>query len=385
MKIKSLIIGVFLLISFWGVAENAVQISDNFLSKESVMLLAKKMYLGLNGCYQGKVGEEAWTALVEEIIFDYQLWTMLMLEGERHNVKIETDLDFVREFNENSIYRFSRGTRYYEFALSGESLLLMLAKRKRMYQGGLITWDFKRQMYYNVKEKYSIKLADYKSWKIADSKKYDFYSTEYNAIEQELKPDDRWWKKVCYYLHHYTIRYYVILMRKYVSWVDSYLLEWGTGKTEKKVKDMRILGVVVIPYVVFVILFFIIRKVLDLGCPKKMPFCWAIGFYLVSLLLFYFGMSPFMTFVAIVALVTLFVGTWCTMYRRKLLDHGPHPLSIPDYGYAYELSGALTKIEAHDRVYHIKPPKTWEDRFEIVKNGTYTKYYESPLGSDDKD
>lgn len=385
MKIKTMIVSALLMIPFLGGAENAVQVDNEVLSKETVMLLAKKTFQGLNGSYKGYVGEDAWTVLVEDIIFDYQLWTMLILEWNKRNLKIESDIDFIREFNKKSIYRFSKGTTYYDFALRGEFILLMLAKKMRLYQGGLITWEFKRQMYNNFKKKYFIKLADYKSWKITESKKYDFFNTEYNAIERELKPNDSWWKKTFYYLHHYTIRYYVILMRKYVSWVDSYLLEWGVGKTEKKVKDMRILGIVVIPYVTFVILFFIIRKVFDIGCPKKMPFCWSIGLYLISLLLFYFGMSPFMTLVAIVVLITLFVGSWLTMYNRKLLDHGPLPLSVPDYGYAYELSGALTKIKAHDRVYHISPPSTWEDRYEIVKNGTYTTYYESPLGSDDKD
>lgn len=44
MKIKTMIVSALLMIPFLGGAENAVQVDNEVLSKETVMLLAKKHF-----------------------------------------------------------------------------------------------------------------------------------------------------------------------------------------------------------------------------------------------------------------------------------------------------------------------------------------------------
>jgi hypothetical protein len=174
---------------------------------------------------------------------------------------------------------------------------------------------------------HTVEVVDHSKWRIRHSFGILFQDTDYDAIENELDENSGKIRKTIYYIHRYTIRYYVIFMRWYIAKATAFV-SYVKEKTNEKVAHWVEMAVLyVIPYLFHIFILAVYKKVNDQPVRFFRLLIPALLLSGVSTILFYFGMSPW-------ALFVVCVGVPLTIYMLPTIieSTAPSPSSGNSYG-----------------------------------------------------
>ena len=145
--------------------------------------------------------------------------------------------------------------------------------------------------------RHNVEITDYTVWKVDRNRFRLIQDSNYNALEHELDKDSGTFKKAIYYIHHYTIRYYVRFLRWYIGKAEELVArakgKWGESTT----RWVSCTVLYVIPYLFHVLLIVAFVKLTGRRTRLFSALFLALLLTGVSTILFYFGMSPWSLFV----------------------------------------------------------------------------------------
>lgn len=368
-------------ISFVALSEVAISVDGDVVTKKDVMKLAQKVYKSKQNANLTQ-SEEA--EIIRNVFIDLEFWRLAAAEIKSRNINLNTThLIYIRSSGlvKNSEYvKLDRGA-----ALNEATAIIVAIRLMNLNPSIILTSDGKRNLRDQFIARYArdhkIELADYSAWKIKRQRGTFVLGSDYNAIEEELDEDTNVFFKAIYYVHRYTIRYYVVFLRWYVekvAGIAGYFKEKGNENAAIWVS--RILYWI-LPYIAHVIVLFIC-----LAALKRRPSVIAIllkgGLLMIaSVLLYFVGMSPWLIFVVFV-LVPVFIiymlpglarpgpTTPITVSKRNLYKFNEYGVPAPT-GSAYTDNGEEVFFNDSDFVYNSKYTKAGELGVESEHNRVY--------------
>ena len=152
---------------------------------------------------------------------------------------------------------------------------------------------------------------------------------EYEADKVEISENAGMLTKIAFFIHRYTVRYYVLGMRWYVRAVKRMSLNAKVNGNKIQGDWIDRIGLFVIPFLLFVTLGTIALR--PWRAESKVKFKRIVGgsltFYFVSMALYYFGMSVIAMYTTFVALPLLLVFIY--VFRDSLFKETPHVRARP--------------------------------------------------------
>ena len=350
MKRKTILIlsMVMVTLSIFGV-DMAIKVGDAENDKEIVLGLASKVFIEKSK----KLGEDkvSESEVIQKTFLDTEFWMIAIAEGARRGLLRPTDQAMwteAQKLREESDYA---SVDPHAFNLQVKAVLVA---RTLLASDGIVVPTSLTELRDIVISRYSqnheIELADYSGWHVDKRHGSLIKDSDYNAIEQELSKDSGVFMKAIYYAHHYTVRYYVQFIRWYMSKAQELAGRFKEDESEKVAKWARIILLYVIPFLFHVIVVVVFCKIMDYNVGPCILLLTPL-FYGISTLLYFFGMSPYSLFTAVVVIplsvcfAVSFVGKIADDdYKRSKLgplyefDHWGHRSPV---GKVYTRSGEL--------------------------------------------
>ena len=236
--------------------------------------------------------------ILEDVFLDMESWLLAMAESADRNLEVsDVSKEDMLAFKAKSPYGKLSDTSLLKIAIAGTVASKNLLEHDHVYAHDGNMRDLILARY---RSKHSIEVADYSGWKINRNRGRLVQDSNYNAIEHELDEDSGWFIKTVYYVHHYTIRYYVIFIRWYVAKAEA-VSAWAKEKFSESVARWILAAVMyVIPYLFHVLLVFAYAKLNGRKARLFSALFLALLLAGVSTILFYFGMSPWSLFIVCV-------------------------------------------------------------------------------------
>jgi hypothetical protein len=309
--------------------ELVVAVDRMALSREDIFEPAEKIISHFDGEYDGLRGQDAWRQLVEDIVLDFKVSVIALEEVKSRNIRMPAPIDF-GEFKQNSVYQyFPRNkveTEYFKACA-----IAMLAKAD-YGENVKVDRSIKRSLLARYQGKHEIKEVGLNE--LLDS--YGNVSTgkfvkgsEYEADKVEIGKNAGAFTKIAFFVHRYTVRYYVMGMRWYVRAVRKMSLNAKVNGNKKLSELIDAIGIFVIPVLLFATLGAIALR--RWKVESKLKFKRIVGFsltfYLVSVALYYFGMSVVSMYITFVLLPLMLVIAY--VFRDSLFKVTPHVRARP--------------------------------------------------------
>ena len=327
--VKTALLTIVSLVAFISTGEPAVQVNGLELSREEIFDSAEKIISSFKGEYDGLKGKDAWRQLLEDMVMDFKLSVIALAEVKSRNIKMPPPIDY-RNFAKQSVYRYFPNskikTEYYKACA-----IAMLAKAD-FGENVNVDRSIKRSLLARYQGGYSMKdigldnlLESYGNVSTGSFVKGD----DYEADKVELGKNAGAFTKAAFFLHRYTVRYYVIGMRMYVRKVKKIALDAKVGGDKKKSELIEGVGLFFLPFLLFVTFFAILLKPLKIEFKLKLKRIvgLSIAFYLLSVALYYFGMSIVSMYFTFVILPMLVVVMY--VFRDSLFKYTPPIRAAP--------------------------------------------------------
>ena len=337
MKLRKILYPILATVALplFGNVEIAIKVDGNVIAKETVIRVARAVFSTRNKMVG--VGEEVEVEVIREVVRDMEYWMIAFAEGARRGVKPPQQSEDLK----NIAKMVKEQSKYYNlddesFKLEGmaafSAYMILTADGVAMPK----TIDAIR---YEVTSRYrrnhQVEIADHTGWRVDRYRGRLVQDSKYNALEHELSPDSGKFLKAIYYAHHYTIRYYVMFQRWYIS-KSLQLVERFKGEVSADVvKWGRIILLYVIPYLFHVFLLVVYAKCRGRAIRLLSLLFWALVLSGVSTVLYYFGMSPYSLFV-------VFVGGPLAIFFMYIQGHGQSGGGSSFGGYSSYSSGGGT-------------------------------------------
>ena len=327
--VKTALLTIVSLVAFMSNGEPAVQVNGLALNREEIFDSAEKIISSFNGEYDGLQGKDAWRQLVEDMVMDFKLAVIALSEVKSRNIKMPPPIDY-EHFAKQSVYRYFPNskikTEYYKACA-----IAMLAKTD-FGENVNVDRSVKRSLLARYQGRYSINdigldnlLESYGNVSTGILVKGD----DYEADKVELGKDAGTFTKAAYFIHRYTVRYYVIGMRMYVRKVKKMALDAKVGGDKKKSELIEGVGIFFIPFSLFATFFAILLRRLKIESKLKVKriIGMSLLLYFLSVALYYFGMSVFSMYFTLVFLPILAVAFY--IFRDSILSWSPRRKLAP--------------------------------------------------------
>lgn len=311
------------------IGELVVAVDRMALSREDIFEPAEKIISHFDGEYDGLRGQVAWRQLVEDIVLDFKVSVIALEEVKSRNIRMPAPIDF-EEFEKTSVYQyFPRNkvkTEYFKACA-----IAMLAKAD-YGENVKVDRSIKRSLLDRYQGKHEIKEVGLNE--LLDS--YGNVSTgnfvkgsEYEADKVEIGKNAGAFTKIAFFIHRYTVRYYVMGMRWYVRTVRKMSLNAKVNGNKKQSELIDVIGIFVIPVLFFAALGAIAlrRWKVESKLKLKRIVGLSLSFYLVSMALYYFGMSVVSMYITFVLLPLMLVIGY--VFRDSLFKVTPHVRARP--------------------------------------------------------
>ena len=159
--------------------------------------------------------------ILEDVFLDIESWLLAMAEGAARNLRFsDVRKEDLLAFKAKSPYGKLGDTSILKMAFAGTITSKKLLEQDHVYvdaQNG----NVRDLILARYRPRHSIVIADHSGWKVNRNRGRLIQDSNYNAIEHELDEDSGGFIKTIYYIHHYTVRYYVLLIRWYVSKAEA--------------------------------------------------------------------------------------------------------------------------------------------------------------------
>ena len=341
MKLKGMLlstVAIAVLPLFGGpVTDPAITIDGGAVAIEKwrVLRAAEELMKSRNNM-QG-LDKDAEQQILKDVFLDLEAGMLAMVEATSRNVQLPNfTRDDLLALKAKSPYRVLGDDIVLTIVIAGNMLGKKLLELDNVYVDAR-NGNVRDLILGRYRPKHRVEVADYSGWKVNRNRGRLIQDSNYNAIEHELNEDSGGFIKTIYYIHHYTIRYYVLFIRWYVAKAET-VAAWAKEKFSETVARWISAAVLyVIPYLFHVLLVFVYARLNE----RKARFFSALflGLLLagVSTILFYFGMSPWSLFVVCVGVplgIYLAPSIWDSMASGGLHYSGG--------GSSYTSSGATS-------------------------------------------
>ncbi|MBQ7176408.1 MAG: hypothetical protein IJS08_03245 [Victivallales bacterium] len=274
----------------YSIKDAAIIIDDGKLSVEKwrVLYVAEELMKSQNSL-QG-IDKETEQQILRDVFLDFESWLLALVEAGDRNLQFADieNKDFLA-FKEKSPYGKLRDSSTLKMVFGGIEVSKKLLEVDHINYNAHNVRDLVLAEY---RSKHRIEVDDYTAWKVNRNRFTLMQDSNYNAIEYELDENSGKFKKTVYYVHHYTIRYYVLFLRWYILKAEK-TVEYVKGKYDENVTNwISVTLLLVIPYLFHVLLVFGYAKLNNRKIRFFSMLFRALLLAGVSTILFYFGMSP---------------------------------------------------------------------------------------------
>ena len=245
-KIRLIVVSAVAMVTLGAIGEPVVVVNGFKLTREALFDSAEKTMRFSGGRYDGLSGFDAWNRLVEDILLDFKIGTIATLELQSRGIKIP--YGGYKQFDINDSRRYFPRS-HVAAAYAQDYAVTMLAKGD--FGSEVVDRSVKQQLVDRYQAKYSVTEIGLRD--LLDS--YGSVSTgtfvkgdNYEASLEELDKDAGMFTKCAYYIHRYTIRYYVIGLRWYVGKVDKMALGALVNGDKRKWEIIKFVGYFLLPY-----------------------------------------------------------------------------------------------------------------------------------------
>ena len=282
--------------------------------------------------------EKAEQQILRDVFLDFESWLLAMVEAADRGVQMKEvgQRDFLA-FKAKSPYGKVDDKIVNQMAFVGTVVGKRILELDHVDTHNGSVRDLILARY---RTRHRVDITDYTVWKVNRNRFKLIQDSNYNAMEHELDKDSGAFMKAIYYIHHYTIRYYVLFLRWYIGKAEA-VAEHAKGKwDESTARWVSRTMLYVIPYLFHVLLVFAYAKCNGRKIRIFSSLFLALLLSGVSTILFYFGMSPWSLFVVCVGVplgIYIAPAVWDSM-----LNEGP---SYSGGGYSYSSGGASSSSE----------------------------------------
>lgn len=298
--IKATMLAVLSLVTFKVVGDPAITVNKLKVDRSEIFGIAEDVMAELGGRYDGLQGKDAWRQLVEDIVLDFKLTLIAHYEIESKNIGVPQSKESmdslakkVKQLMAGSYYRHIPGSKI-KHELAKASAIILLA-RAAFGESVDVDRSVKQRLLTRYQDKYSIQemgleelLESYGRISTGSFVKGD----DFKADKAELDKNAGKFTKVAYVVHRYTVRYYVIGLRWYVRKVKRMALDALVGGEKTKADIIKVVGYFLLPYSLLMIIAIMSYKRSRGRVSFRPLFACVNVLYLLSIVLYYFGMSP---------------------------------------------------------------------------------------------
>ena len=238
--------------------------------------------------------------ILKDVFLDIESWLLAMVEADDRRVKMNEigQRDFLA-FKAASPYGKVNDSAVNHLAFAGTVLSKKILELDRV-DVGAHGGSVRDMVLARYRPRHRVEVADYTTWKVNRNRLSLIQDSKYNALEHELDEDSGAFKKTIYYIHHYTIRYYVLFLRWYIGKAEALVAHAKGNWSESTTRWVSRAVLYVIPYLFHVFLVFAYVKCNGRRIRIFSSLFLALLLSGVSTILFYFGMSPWSLFVVCV-------------------------------------------------------------------------------------
>ncbi|MBR4170349.1 MAG: hypothetical protein IKR48_01710 [Kiritimatiellae bacterium] len=284
--------------------------------------------------------------ILRDVFLDFESWLLAMAEVAGRGLQF-------KELGKAELSAFAAKSPYGKL---GDDVVLRIAFEGSVASQRLLELDHvdvgahngrvRELILARYRSRHNVEITDYSVWKVDRNRFNLIKDSQYNALEHELDEDSWTLTKAIYYIHHYTIRYYVLLLRWYIGKAEA-LVKYAKEEkwSESTTRWVSRTVLYVIPYLFHVILVCIFIKCNGGEIRIFATLLLALLLSGVSTILFYFGMSPWSLFVVCVGVplgLYLAPTVWDTMSRGGSNCSGG--------GYSYASSGGASASSGRGEV-----------------------------------
>lgn len=286
----------------------SIRVDDIYVNKSDVMHVVSDVYKLAS--QRGQVGREEEKRIIEEVVRDYLFWGIARKEMDRRNLTYN-NLNVSKQYRSN-MCALSKYSGIAARIIPRDVDAMVEAREMLRRDGRYIPANREDIVAATIKyyaPLHQIEVADYSNWKVNREKGWLIQSSDYNALEHEIDDDTNGFIKAIYYVHHYTIRYYVIFIRWYIHNAQACVDKVKAKGNATATKWMAAIALYIIPYLFHVVMFGIYLRLQNQRVRFFRLLIPALALSGVSTILFYFGMSPWsLFFVCVIVPLMIIVG-----------------------------------------------------------------------------